>query len=153
MNEILVVEKNPFFSKILVSLVEYYGYKTRSCFYPEYLTELLDDRPHGIIVVNLHEDNQELIHSLNSVADRKINIILLSDYYEKQFEAEPFYQRLYAYLIKPRGIVYLKEVLEKVVTQGDSVSMAPHLTLDYDARQQELAGDPAPNRSQKIINY
>lgn len=152
MHDILVVEKNPFFSKILISLVEYYGYKTKSCFYPEYLPELLDDQGHGIMLVNFHEENQELIRNLNAVSGCKVSIILLSDYFDKQLESEAFYQKVYAYLIKPRGIIYLKEILEKANTQSETGWISPQHALNYDFGH-DLAQELPVNKAKKIGNY
>ncbi len=113
MLDLLVIERNPFYSNVLSSLLNYYGHRIQKCFHPEYLDELVKGLSVQALVVNFYDDNDELIAALNKLSPFPFGVIVLGYFFEPELEKQPFYIDVFAYLVKPRGILFLRQVLEQ----------------------------------------
>lgn len=114
MVNVLIMDNDEFFLDIFMSLVSHLGFKPYRCGYPEALLDLLHDDKFPILLVNLHDnyfnEYDEITAILNRIDYNRTKTILMSSYYDTDFEKEPFFHNLHAYLIKPKGLLHLKKI-------------------------------------------
>ncbi len=111
MDNILLVERDSFFADIFSSLLEFYDLEFVKCTNPELIPDFFERALYKVILVNFKDSNDDIVFNLNKIVNYKPKIVILHNYYDKALEEELFFDYVYAYLIKPKGIIHLKDIL------------------------------------------